>query len=178
MPLKKPRGHTQRNNMCSHNTYPLHIEVTCGPITAEPMAPSGTTTARGALFVPLTEAEKAEKRLIKANSFKNSSSGGSSNSSSGALLVGGGGALKDEEPVTFTHLKTWGRNYAVLQVSRAPSFALWLSPLRGRLDCRRSETVMFPVFAVVARARPVPHGTCLVCHSSNLDDDFMSEFCA
>ncbi|CAM9243711.1 unnamed protein product [Ectocarpus sp. 4 AP-2014] len=95
-------------------------QVTCGPITAEPTAPSGTTTARGALFVPLTEAEKAEKRLVKANSYKNSSSGGSSSggssSNSGALLVGGGGALKDEEPVTFTHLKTWGRNYAVLQV--------------------------------------------------------------
>ncbi|CAM9252372.1 unnamed protein product [Ectocarpus sp. 12 AP-2014] len=96
-------------------------QVTCGPITAEPTAPSGTTTARGALFVPLTEAEKAEKRLVKANSYKNNSSGGSSssgssNNSSGALLVGGGGVLKDEEPVTFTHLKTWGRNYAVLQV--------------------------------------------------------------
>ncbi|CAM9145767.1 unnamed protein product [Ectocarpus sp. 8 AP-2014] len=95
-------------------------QVTCGPITAEPTAPLGTTTARGALFVPLTEAEKAEKRLVKANSYKNNSSrgrsSGGSSSNSGALLVGGGGALKDEEPVTFTHLKTWGRNYAVLQV--------------------------------------------------------------
>lgn len=85
--------------------------------------------------MPLTEAEKAEKRLVKANSYKNNSSGGSSSggssSNSGALLVGGGGALKDEEPVTFTHLKTWGRNYAVLQVSRAPSIlSLRLSPPR------------------------------------------------
>lgn len=75
--------------------------------------------------MPLTEAEKAQKRLIKANSYKGGSGGGSND-----LLVGGGGLLADQEPVTFKHLKTWGRNYAVLQVrwggvgrAFSPSFA-------------------------------------------------------
>lgn len=62
--------------------------------------------------MPLTEAEKAQKRLIKANSYKNTNS---TNDSSN-LLVGAGGTTEDQEPVEFTHLKTWGRNYALLQV--------------------------------------------------------------
>ncbi len=76
---------------------------------------SAVPPAKGKLFVPLTEAQKAQKRLIKANNYKNvATRGGGSN---GALLVGGGGAsLVDQEPVEFVHLKTWGRNYAVLQV--------------------------------------------------------------
>ena len=97
-------------------TFRTMFQVTCGPITGEPMVPPEKTTppAKGKLFVPLTEAQKAQKRLIKANSYKNVAGGGSN----GASLVGGGGsALVDQEPVEFMHLKTWGRNYAVLQVS-------------------------------------------------------------
>lgn len=92
-------------------------QVTCGPITGEPMVPPAKTVppAKGKLFVPLTEAQKAQKRLIKANSSRNAAASGGG--SSGALLVGGGGgSLADQEPVEFVHLKTWGRNYAVLQV--------------------------------------------------------------
>lgn len=79
------------------------------------MAPPATTTPpkKGKLFVPLTEAEKAQNRLTKANSYKNIGGGVSNN---GAMLVGGGGTTEDQEPMEFMHLKTWGRNYAVLQV--------------------------------------------------------------
>eukprot|EP00903_Cladosiphon_okamuranus_P007797 g7546.t1 len=89
-------------------------QVTCGPITAEPVAPPTTVAppAKGKLFVPLTEAEKARKRLVKANSTKNTGVRGKNS----ALLVGGGGTAEDQEPVEFIHLKTWGRNYALLQV--------------------------------------------------------------
>lgn len=62
--------------------------------------------------MPLTEAEKAQQRLVKANSYKNTGSGGTN----AAMLVGGGGTAEDQEPVEFMHLKTFGRNYAVLQV--------------------------------------------------------------
>lgn len=65
--------------------------------------------------MPLTETEKAQKRLIKANSYKGTSDG-SNPGASDNLLIGGGGTLADQEPVGFKHLKTWGRNYAVLQV--------------------------------------------------------------
>lgn len=67
--------------------------------------------SKGKLFVPLTEAEKEQNRIIKTNSYK--TSGGNSGSAS---LVGGGEMHEDQEPVTFMHLKTWDRNYAVLQV--------------------------------------------------------------
>lgn len=80
------------------------------------MAPPSKSTppAKGKLFVPLTEAEKAHNRLIKANSYK--TTGGGGGGSNGAMLVGAGATAEDQEPVEFTHLKTWGRNYAVLQV--------------------------------------------------------------
>ena len=99
--------------------------MTCGPITAEPVAPPPTTTppVKGKLFVPLTETEKAQNRLIKANSYKNT--GGGNNGSN--LLVGARGTTEDQEPVEFMHLKTWGRNYALLQVGLGedPSFLLF-----------------------------------------------------
>lgn len=89
------------------------LQVTCGPITAEPVAPPAKSTppAKGKLIVPLTKAEKEHKRLIQAHSYKNIGGGGGSNG-----VVGGGGTSEEQEPVEFMHLKTWGRNYAVLQV--------------------------------------------------------------
>lgn len=76
-------------------------QVACGPITAEPMDSSGgQKPARGKILVPETEADKAEKLQRRINS------GG------GARVV-----VEEPEPVGFVHIKTPGRNYAVLQVS-------------------------------------------------------------
>lgn len=103
----KPHRRT-RNLLCCTSK-----QVTCGPITAKPVTPPTTATppAKGKLSVPLTRAEKEHNRLVKANSYKNGGVG------KNGTLVGGGGATEDQEPVDFMHLKTWGRNYAVLQVS-------------------------------------------------------------
>lgn len=71
--------------------------------------------------MPFTETEKAKKRLVQANSYKTNGVGGNNS----ALLVGGGGMAEDQEPVEFVHLKTWGRNYALLQVKFGWRFYLF-----------------------------------------------------
>lgn len=74
--------------------------------------PGKITPSKGKLFVPLTEAEKEQNRIIKANSY----STGSGSNGSASSIGGAGGMHEAQEPMTFMHLKTWGRNYAVLQV--------------------------------------------------------------
>lgn len=76
---------------------------------------TGALPAKGKIIVPLTEDEKAEKRLEKVRKNHQAAK------SSGRLPAASGagterGAREDQEPVEFVHIKTPGRNYAVLQV--------------------------------------------------------------
>lgn len=76
---------------------------------------TGALPAKGKIVVPLTEAEKTEERLEKVRSHQAAKSGGRSPPASGGLGTEGG-AREEQEPVEFVHIKTPGRNYAVLQV--------------------------------------------------------------
>lgn len=68
-------------------------------------------------MIPLTEALKAEERLEKVRSHQAGKSGG--RPPRGAVSGEGlraGGHEDRQQPVEFVHIKTPGRNYAVLQV--------------------------------------------------------------
>lgn len=95
------------------------FQVTCGPITGEPEDSAGAEVpaAKGKLVVPLSAAEKAEKRQQRANTNRRDKKAQRSNDGRGG---GSGGTIHDNDSaVDFVHLKTPGRNYAVLQVGGA-----------------------------------------------------------
>lgn len=64
---------------------------------------------KGKIVVPSTEVEKAEERLEKVRSHQ-------AEKSARRPPPGASGAREDQQPVEFVHIKTPGRNYAVLQV--------------------------------------------------------------
>ncbi|CAM9438025.1 unnamed protein product, partial [Sphacelaria rigidula] len=94
-------------------------QVTCGPITAEPLDLSisdARPATRGKLLIPLTEAQSQEKRLRPKNSNSSSIAVGGAmgeNQGSGRDVVSN---AQDEDPVEFVHITRPGRNYVVLQV--------------------------------------------------------------
>lgn len=131
---------------------PFSPQVTCGPTTADPMDVSGTSgPIKGKLLVPLTEAEKAEKRRRKAKGVSDTT--GHSQGSRGPQTTrkapqGSSGTLppeapSDPDPVEFSHILTAGRNYTVLQVAGGMSHVvgarsclhfLFRTRVRGNVD--------------------------------------------
>lgn len=73
-------------------------------------------------MVPLTESEKAEERLEKVRSHQ--AGKGDGRPPPGATRSGAGVEGVAQQPVEFVHIKTPGRNYAVLQVGRGFLLAL------------------------------------------------------
>lgn len=92
---------------------------------------SGTSgPIKGKLLVPLTEAEKIEKRRRKAKGTGDSTGcaqGSQRSQASQKASQGSKGTLSpeappDPDPVDFAHIQTAGRNYAVLQVGGGVSY--------------------------------------------------------
>lgn len=132
---------------------PPEIQVTCGPITAEPLdlpGPGGPPT-RGKLVVPLTAAEKAQRVRGKAQASRSGVGGRATQKDSGAEA--GGITLEAQEPLEFVHLKTPGRNYAVLQVSRfvTPWVDCFLSDERARFTVVFRHHLAHATFVFVER---------------------------
>lgn len=87
------------------------LQVTCGPITAEPLDLSvveDKPATRGKLQLPVRTSQLHGKRLQNRVSGART---GKDESRHSTLSTG-----RDEDPVKFVHITTSGRNYVVLQV--------------------------------------------------------------
>lgn len=92
----------------------------------DPQGTGGGLPAKGKIVVPLSEAERVEERLEKVRTHQAGQNGRRPPGASGA--AGEGGAREEQQPVEFVHIKTPGRNYAVLQVGDFDSNAATFPP--------------------------------------------------
>ncbi|CAM9870841.1 unnamed protein product, partial [Choristocarpus tenellus] len=103
----------EEEEMLKNEQMQAHVvgisQLTCGPITGAPVDPAKAGPSKGEVLVPKTKSKEERGRGIKDRGQKEDRGLHTS-----TAAVGDKG-LREQEPMEFVHVKTEGRNYALLQ---------------------------------------------------------------